>query len=287
MCYLSCIRGRGSNLKIWMLALVSTALTSMPAYAQDYAKESWHNWQWQINTGILQQDYQEIDANHLTTDGILNQETGNLPQISVSVTNSLDNQPTTNNWIPYGTFSLDYSKGSTDYNGYLQAGNHLTPYQTQTDNTIINGTLAFGATKALNNNLQLSPNIAVNHYQWQRQLEQYTEDFRHTAMLAGVAIDWQPSDTQPINLQATAQLGKLLDSEIDVPKLGLKQDIGKSNIWQVGINASYQLSNNVSLNAGVNHKKWQYQQSKIENDYQYPDSDNKQTTWSVGLGYGF
>ncbi len=245
------------------------------------------SWQWQLQTGMLHQNYQEIDNQQLTTDGILNQETGNIPQMAISVSNRLDNQRIANDWIPYGTLDISYSKGSTDYNGYLQSGNDLTPYQSKTDNKIINSNLAFGATKTINQNVQISPNVAINHYQWQRGLEQYDENFRHTAVLAGMVVDWQPLDKRPINLQATAQLGKMLDSEIDVPKLELKQDIGKSNIWQVGVNASYQLNNNLSLNAGVSHKDWQYQQSKVENGYQYPNSDNKQMLWSVGLGYEF
>lgn len=269
---------------IMCYTLVFVALSVSHAHAED--------WQWQLKVGQVHQDYQERDATGLTTDGVLNTETGSLPSVEINLTNTLDpiDLQLANGrqlWSPYGKFAVRYARGETDYDGYLQSGNELTPYQTNTDNQMWRLYYDLGLTHALNANLSMTPLLSISHQRWRRELTEYTEDFRHTAILAGANIDWQPSLQVPLILKVQAKVGKIVDSNIDVPKLGLNQDIGNAKVTQLGIEAQYSLSKQLSMIAGVSRQTFKYEQSDVQNGYQYPDSESKQKLWQVGLGYEF
>lgn len=272
-----------------------------------YQHASANSWQWQINAGQLYQDYHEIDNQGITTDGVLNSETGGIPRVSLSLVHELkmrelkmDNLNGSNDskvantntntkigWTPYAEVTLSYASGKTDYDGYLQSGSTLTPYNSTTNNRIVQTRLVFGASKAVANTVVIKPHLAASHHKWQRELEQYTENFKHTAVLAGASLGWQPNQPLPLTLKATGQVGKMVNSEIEVAKLGLKQNLGNANIWRVGVNGSYHLTNAVSLNVGVNHERWQYEQSAKQNGYIYPESKTSQFTSHLGINYSF
>ncbi len=263
------------------LALYCLVSPLIGAQAQD--------WQIQLSAGQANLDYQENDNAGLTPDGVLNSETGATPMATVSLIhkNNLLKHSDNRAWTPYGRLDFQYARGDSDYDGYLQSGDTLSPYQTTTDNRIWQADIALGAQKPLTDTLSITPTLNLSHRQWQRQLQQYQEDFKHTALLAGIAIDWQPLDNQPMLITASGQVGRTLNTQIDVPELGLKQSIGHAKTWQLGVEGQYQFSNDFSVNAGVSHREWQYKESAVENGYQYPDSESAETQWHVGLGYVF
>jgi len=101
----------------------------------------------------LQQDYREIDTQGLTADGILNTEKGHWQgnalqarwqgQLPIGTTAMATRLPL---WLQAQTAQ---ATGQTDYNGYLQSGNTLTPYRAKTGNTWRSHSVALGVPLAL------------------------------------------------------------------------------------------------------------------------------------------
>lgn len=264
------------------------------------------DWRWQLSAGQLHQDYQELDSSDLTPTSYLNVESGALTAVKIIAVKDFGKTYLSSYqdvWTPQLSADLLYAQGSTDYEGYLQAGSQFIPYLSQSDNRIWQGDIRFGMRSGKMYNdaptLTYTPHLTASYYRWQRDLDDYSERFAHSAVLAGVSLHLRPDlppslvlgsaepKPKPLVITATGEYGRIFDSEIDVPKLGLKQEIGQSNIWRFGLAADYQLNNKLSLNASVTQQGWDYESSDVQNGYQYPASESVQTLWQLGLGYQF
>ena len=105
-------------------------LSFSAAHAQTENTSTWpaHNRYVVLNVGQQQQNYRELDSQGLTTNGILNTETGRQQHLGAAIS-----WQTTSGWL----LGLDAQRqtGATAYSGYLQAGNgSLSPYAARTGN---------------------------------------------------------------------------------------------------------------------------------------------------------
>ena len=101
-----------------------------PAHAQTENTSTWphHNRYVALNVGQQQQNYRELDTQGITTNGILNTETGRQQHLGAAIS-----YQATSGWLL--GFDAQRQTGATAYNGYLQAGNgSLSPYAARTGN---------------------------------------------------------------------------------------------------------------------------------------------------------
>ena len=141
-----------------------------------------------IATGILQQDYREFSAS--APNGIFNQETGNLntwqiqanylPTLSISKLN-----------LPlYLQGQYRHSNGNTQYDGYLQQGQMLIPFESTTKNNLQDIQASIGLLLTPQP-VQVVPFVAYVDHTWKRGLSQYQETFSHKSLALGVSTTWQ------------------------------------------------------------------------------------------------
>ena len=115
----------------YSLSVTSLALLWFSAaHAQTENTSTWpaHNRYVALNVGQQQQNYRELDTQGLTTNGILNTETGRQQHLGAAIS-----YQATSGWLL--GFDAQRQTGATAYSGYLQAGNgSLSPYATRTGN---------------------------------------------------------------------------------------------------------------------------------------------------------
>jgi len=108
------------------------ALFGNPVFAEATQPESFswakHNRYIEAYAGSHNQDYQEQDTQGLTTNGVLDTETGNQDHIGLAL-----RWQTSGGWLMQ--LQAQRQSGTTNYNGYLQSGGgSLTPYRATTGN---------------------------------------------------------------------------------------------------------------------------------------------------------
>lgn len=127
----------------------------------------------EVAAGVQQQDYREQDISGLTTDGVLDTETGRQSAFGAALRWQTDS-----GWLVQ--LKAQRQSGATDYSGYLQTGNgsHI-PYQVRTGNVAeqfrINLDHALNASTwpAMPERWQLTPLVQVGWHHWQRNLVHY------------------------------------------------------------------------------------------------------------------
>lgn len=245
--------------------------------ASQMALADWqqHNRAVSITSGLMKQDYHEKDKQGLTDNGILNTEKSNIHEIAF---NGRWQQAKQGVWVQGRASSVT---GATKYDGYLQNGSQLTPYETVTDNRIYEVSTNIGYAIPVGEKLAIIPNISGHHEHWDRELVQYNERFSTQSAMAGAVIQYQVSPK--IGVEVSADVGKNVNSELKVVKHNFEQDLAKQNIWQVGAKASYQLTEKLAVIGEVNHRQKMYGESTVENGLQYPSGESKQTSGLVGV----
>lgn len=83
-----------------------------------------------ITTGLMQQDYQEYDNHQRVDNGILNTEKSDIHEFAINTRYQHTHQGL---WLQG---RATHVTGATNYDGFLQQGNQLIPYQSITDNTM-------------------------------------------------------------------------------------------------------------------------------------------------------
>lgn len=289
------------------LALMSSILMSLFSTHQAHSYPAYHDndmaqpyndttsWQANITLGKTSQNYQETSTNTEIPNGILNQETGQLNHLQLSLSAPrYDISKTKKAGGKHTSLSaqaiIDLAQGSTDYQGYLQQLDTFTPYHSTTDNNQHQYQLDLQLNQPITPTLTIIPTVSIQHHRWQRGLTQYQENFRHTAALAGIGMTYQTNQriaNRPIVIHASSQYGKILNSHIGVDKFDFSQNIGKAKIEQQRLQADYPITPKLSTNIAIQHQRWRYKQSDEQLNLSYPDSQSKQTTWQVGMGYKF
>jgi hypothetical protein len=214
---------RGSVFAGWLFL----AVLPLTAQAND-ATWAAYNRTITVNLGVLKQDYTENDSHSLTTDGKLDTELGTLNRAGLGARWQAQSFPL----LLQATARR--STGGTHYNGYLQSGNLLTPYSASTDNTLLDYTVRAGLLIAQGENWQWVPFVEFQQHRWQRGLAQYTENFSHTAGLAGLQVQWrQRADSKaagPWSFELEGATGRILSANMDAASLNFDQSLGKRGL---------------------------------------------------------
>ncbi|WP_019520605.1 hypothetical protein [Faucicola boevrei] len=162
-----------------------------------------------ITTGLMQQDYQEYDNHQRVDNGILNTEKSDIHEFAINTRYQHTHQGL---WLQG---RATHVTGATNYDGFLQQGNQLIPYQSITDNTMYKLSANVGYALPVGEKIQLIPNIGGQHQRWDRQLSQYDERFTQRSVSAGIVAQYQA--TPNIGLEVSVDVGKQIISDIKVP----------------------------------------------------------------------
>jgi hypothetical protein len=268
---------------------LALALCGM-AHAQTVATP-WpaHNGHLALHLGQQQQNYRELDTQGLATNGTLNTEAGHQRDLGAAIS-----YQTTSGWL----LGLDAQRqtGATAYSGYLQAGNgSLSPYAARTGNvaTQYSAHIGYGLNAstwvAMPSAWQVTPLLQLAQHQWQRNLAQYSEAYRHTSAAGGLRAQWQlhPGTV----LEAQALLGRSQRATVSVPTFGFAatQGGGRYQQWHLGITQDLGAATGQALLSGwaiaARYARSQYSHgaSAVVNGMQAPPNEHRPSVWTLGL----
>jgi opacity protein-like surface antigen len=280
---------RSGSLLASLAALCLCVTAAHADSAQSASTWPAHNRYLAIHLGQQQQNYRELDTQGLTGNGILNTETGNQQHLGAAIS-----YQTTSGWL----FGLDAQRqtGATAYSGYLQAGNgSLSPYAASTGNVSTQYSVQIGyglnasTWSAMPSTWQVTPLLQLAQHQWQRNLAQYSEDYRHTSTAGGLRAQWQ---MQPGTvLEAQALLGRTQSATVSVPAFGFEttQNGGSYQQWHLGITqdlgaaTGHALLNGWAIAARYAASQYSHGASDMVNGLQAPPSEHKPSVWTLGL----
>lgn len=271
----------------WKLLLkVTFCFIELFLAAHSASAESWaeYNRTLSLDLGVLQQRYTENDPFGLTTNGVLLTERGTLKNVQFAARWQAESRPV------FLQATVSRSNGGTNYNGYLQAGNVLTPFATTTGNIMWDVTVRAGVPIARSDSVQWIPFIEFQHHQWDRRLAQYNENFTHTAGLLGVQLQWRQAadtNTHPWSVEVEGAVGQVLSADMQAPSFGFNQAIGNRELWQLGGTVAYELTPKWQVHTALITRHFGYGQSALQGGVLLPTNQTQQTTLSIGLGWHY
>lgn len=186
--------------------------------------------------------------------------------------------------------------GTTDYSGHLQSGSKaLTPYRARTNNTA--SQLGLAAGYALNAGnwpvlpaaWQVVPLFQVSQFDWQRNLAQYSESYRHGSVAAGALLQWQARSGTVLELLGLR--GRAHDANVSVPTFAFAAQQPAGAYWQWHIGISQSLADVGAANALAGWRlaarysasRYSHAASVPVNGLQAPPSQYQPSAWSLGL----
>jgi hypothetical protein len=268
------------HFKLRVAVLGALGLFAQAAQADD----SWAAYNRTINgtVNVTKRDYSEQDPFNRTSNGTLNTEHGSLHGQAIKARWQSSKYP-----LMVHT-ELARSTGGTNYNGFLQSGGLLTPYNNVTGNKISDMSVRVGRPIELSERVQWVPFVEIQKHNWQRQLTQYNEDFAHTAGLVGVQMQWRQGGgsanaATPWSLEAEAAFGKLLNASMSAPALSFNQSLGNGEIWKIGATVGYQITPQWQLTGSTTTRHFSYGKSLVQNQMLEPSSRTTETMVGLGL----
>ena len=233
---------------------------------------------WSLAVGVQPIHYQELDTQGLTDDGILNSERGKLPSLSFGLRwqqSTVQLSPAPSPWFAW---SGSYAVGGSDYDGYLQTGQHLQSYQSYTENVQISWKTKMGWTLPLElpsgqgYSGYLEPYVFYQQLGWERELDQYTEHYHRRGH--GIGLQWRQDLTKDWQVLLSAARTLSGEAEVDVSGLGFEATVDAT--WQqYDIGAYRRLNRQQMLGAVWRHSQYRSDASVIVNGYQSPSSQEK------------
>ena len=269
-----------------LTAVASLLFVSSAAFASP-AIDAANN---QVRASVVQQkfDYVEYDAFNVTHDGILDSERGNQTGIAAGISLQRDIANVKNIY-----FNIEAARltGDTGYDGYLQGGPVLIPYQTTTqyDSTDIQVKIGQGFKFGAHNDAQVTPYVSFGSYKWVRDSSAdpygYAEDYRHK--FAGIGTMLQYELSPRIVVKADYLYGRTFDASMTLVADSTEFALPKKPIQQLTLGLDYAVNKNVSVHADYRYAKFAYGQSDVINGFLEPASDTKRSQLAVGVGYRF
>lgn len=226
------------------------------------------------------QKYREIDTQGLTPNGIFNSENGTLRGNSLQVRwqGRLQTLPV---WLHA---SLAYATGRTAYQGYLQSGVTLTPFQAQTGNSMQQVALRLGV-PIHQGILQWVPYVELAQTHWQRNLLQYGEAYRYNSQSLGLMAQWQIAPLWV--LEAAIQQGRQQKSSVSVPSLGFTASQGAGSPVAAEVSLAYRFHPQASVQLQTSAQRYSNAASPVINGLQAPPSQTSHIRTSAALAWDF
>lgn len=244
----------------------------------------------QARASVVQQkfDYVEYDAFGVTHDGILDSERGNQTGVAAGISLQRDIANVKNVYFNIEAVRLT---GDTDYDGYLQGGAVLIPYQTTTqyETTDVQVKIGQGFKLGTYNTAQVTPYVSFGSYKWLRDSSAdpygYAEDYRHK--FAGVGAMLQYELSPRIVAKVDYMYGRTFDASMTLVASGTEFALPKKPIQQLALGLDYAVTKSVHVHADYRYSKFAYGQSEVISGFLEPASDTKRSQLAVGVGYRF
>ena len=226
---------RTNRVSSWRVAAV--LVSSLAAWVPVQAQTGWaaYNRNLEVSTGSHQQHYTEQDTQGLTTDGVLDRETGRQNHLGLAA-----NWQTQNGWLLGVTGQRQ--TGATDYQGYLQDGNgDLRPYNSRTGNTATQWQVHIGYAinadtwPTMPASLQVTPLLQWGQHRWQRNLAQYSESYRFQTYALGAKAQWQAKPGLVLEGQILAGRAQAAHVSVGSFDFVATQPSGAWRHWQIGL----------------------------------------------------
>jgi hypothetical protein len=246
-----------------------------------------------------QQNYREIDTSGQTADGSFNTERGHWQGTALQL--RWQGTALQLRWqgqagpVPlWLQAQTTHSSGQTDYQGYLQSGSQLTPYQARTGNTTQQHSLRLGwpvdaaglwpfsSTAPL---LQIVPYVDWAHQRWQRNLVQYGETYTHQTRSLGVLAQWQVAPAWV--LEAGHQQGRHSSASLSAPSLGFAAPLGRATQKQSALALHWQAGPRWSLQLQAAQTRYTHGASATVNDLQAPPSTSTHTQLGASVAWHY
>lgn len=240
-------------------------------------------------------DFVETYLNYLETDSPsgakLDAETGWIP--GLAVTGSLMRNLFVDNVYLYGQFK--WVDGSSHYVGAL-GGGAFGSFVNTDGAEIFNQDFRIGKGFALTPGFMLTPYLGVGAREWSRNLSGasgYHEDYSNGYVGGGLLAQFSP--VSRLVLSANGLIGSTFDASMTAsdnpggfPIPPQTFNLGASTMYMLGASADYAITQNIHINAGVDFDNFHYGKSPVGiGGYLEPNSQTSETTWKVGMGFGF
>lgn len=272
-------------------ALVFAAIASLSGVAAHADPIQHANNQVSVQLGSHSLDYREIDNYGRTGTDTLNTEKGRHTSMGLTAVSQGTQFGVSDVYL---SARVNYWKGSTDYNGYLQsmtdAGASLIPFQNTTDNATLDVGLKAGRTFHLNDLVKgaaLTPYAAYGYRSWERDLTGpygYVETYNHHTVGAGVLAQYAATDK--LVLSADLTVAKMLSAKMKTSDYG-DFELQRRSQTTVALGVDYAVTPKVHLSAGMSLSKFKYGESAVNNGMLEPDSKTTERSYLVGVGYSF
>ncbi len=275
------------------VCMTGLAALCLPVHASEFEPKevTSHSSLWSslaLSHGITRHDYREPDP--LGRVDPLDCETGDIPTTQVTLrwrgklTQALPEITT--------QAQVSYAQGQTDYNGYLQQGITLIPFQARTGNTFQDYRLRVGL--PLNDFTQqpwgqhIAPYTEQSWHHWQRNLMQYGETYTWQSTSLGVMDLWTLADFglpkfSRYTLEADLSVGHTHTSHIDAPGLGFTADLASTNIHSAAFALHYAVTPAWSMGLRYQTQYINLGASPSVAGFKYPGSSNNQQSYTMSL----
>lgn len=269
----------------WDAYVVAGALSFICAVHVNAQTPNWADYNRSIglNATATQQRYRETDTQGLTADGTLNTERGTVGGWGVQ-----------GRWqgalgpVPlWAQANAHWAQGQTHYNGYLQSGNTLTPFQAKTGNTWHSQSLALGVPFALGHigQFQLIPHLQWSSQRWQRNLVQYGETYRHRSAGLGLGLQW--SVTERLTLEAMAARRWQSHAHVSVPAFGFAAQQGHGTETELSAVVRWQVNTHWYLQASASTTHFRNSASPTLQGMQAPPNTHHTVRYALGLAWHY
>lgn len=233
--------------------------------------------------GKLHQDYREFNDGLVPVlPAILDSETGSIDSVRLAYIGVFSRV--------YVQLNLNYSRGTTDYVGYLQApGPVYTPFNTTTRNTMYDLIERAGYTFKAGDSMVVVPYIELGEYFWSRKIGVTTiyyggaEEYSHLSLGAGAKLLYTP--VRRLVVEVGAGGGYVLLAAMTTH--GYDYKLGEKPYISGYASLDYRFVASWHLKASADYRKWQYGQSGIVGGAVEPHSESVQTQYLLSLGYDF
>lgn len=229
--------------------------------------------------GFLDFDYTEYSSK--APNGVLDTEKGRLTTGSV-----LGRYQSTASKIPW-LMQVRYegATGDTNYDGYLQQGTLLSPFNAKTGNEFDEIDVRFGLPFHHRHVGKLMPFMETGWHEWRRRLVSYEEVYQHQVVRLGLSGDWRASSHWQTN--AEISLGKLRNSQVIINSLGVVLPLQDKQQWRASVGLLYHVNPQWVLGAGWQFERFEYGRSSVIRGVFEPDSRSEIFRSSLLMSYTF
>lgn len=267
-------------------ALATFLLSSSAAFASG-AIESVNN---QLRVSAAHQDftYYELDEHKRTANWWLDSEKGQQDGSAVSFTaqgalGGLDNV--------YAMLETASYSGETAYDGYLQGGGKLIPYQTTTklETTDYQARLGVGVPFGTSNEFQLTPYAALGRHEWLRDSSAdpygYAERYKHNFVGVGAMLQFAATPATVFKLDYLE--GRTFSAKMTLVADGTEFALGDKALRMVTVGVDHALARNLHVHAEYRHTDFAYGESPVVGNYLEPSSETTRRQLYVGAGFSW